>query len=338
MVVVANEDERTTEVKNLGVEYEKLDLSLKGLNPLTDFKTILLYVQLFQKYRPDHVYSFTIKPVIYSSLAARLLKIPATSTITGLGTAFLRKGLLQFIASCMYKISIRSNKKVIFQNKTDQKMFIDRGLAPKERTICVNGSGINLKYFNPRGNISEPGKISFLMIARPLYDKGIQEYVDAISLVRSKTNKLDIEFRFLGPIESENRSMVPSSIFQKWLQDGIFNYLGYHKDPRPFIATSDVVVLPSYREGLSRSLIEAAAMGKPIIATNVPGCMEVVDEPHNGFLCEPKNARDLAEKISKMVDIKASGKIDALGIYSRKKAEQDFSEHKILKEYISSLR
>lgn len=337
MIFVANHDERTVEIQNLGPDFEELHLSLKGLNPLKDLKTIFLYIKLFRKYRPDHVFSFTIKPVIYSSLAARLLNIPATSTITGLGTAFLKKGLLQFIASCLYKISIYNNKKIIFQNKTDQHLFIKLGLTQKNRTTCVNGSGINLKHFTPDMNSSEKDRISFLMVARPLYDKGIQEYVDAISLVRSKPLKLKVDFRFLGPTESENRSAVPLPVFKKWTTDGVFVYLGYHKDPRPFIATSDVIVLPSYREGLSRSLIEAAAMGKPIVTTNVPGCREVVEESRNGFLCKPKSAEDLAKQLLKMVEAKASGDLKTMSLYSREKAERDFSESKVIKEYLLSL-
>jgi glycosyltransferase involved in cell wall biosynthesis len=332
VILLAGKDDSSDSLAALpNVKFIGIPMDYKGINPLKDLKTLLKYFFVYRKERPDFVYNYTIKPVIYSGLVCRLLNIPTISTITGLGTAFLRGGLLARFVSLLYKAALKSNRAVFFQNVDDKNLFASLGLVPENKVELVSGSGINLEEFKPLYAERPPGPFKVLMVARIMYDKGILEYYEAAKLLKKKYP--DVLFQVLGPANVENRSAVPQAEFQEWQNSGAIIYLGQTPHPKPIIASADLIVLPSYREGLSRSLIEAAAMGKPIVTTNVPGCREVVDNGINGFLCKAQDSQDLADKIESIIGLFKKGGLESMSQASRKKAEQEFGELPILKRY-----
>jgi len=311
-----------------------LFVSRKGINPFVDFLTILDYVKHFFVLKPDILLLFTIKPVIYGSIAARIFRIPKIVMITGLGTAFLKDNWLKSLVQGLYRIALRKPCKVFFQNLDDKGLFISRKIVCDVSTELVPGSGIDLESFSeaPYPDNQEP---KFLLIARMLRDKGVGEYVEAARILKKKYPKM--RFQLLGPLGVENRSAILKNDMDNWVEEEVIEYLGETDNVRTFIEQSDCIVLPSYREGTSRVLLEAAAMARPIIASNVTGCREVVDDQQTGFLCEAKNSSDLAEKIELMSRLSKSARRQ-MGLRGRKKVAAEFDQKIVAGIYLEALR
>jgi glycosyltransferase involved in cell wall biosynthesis len=308
----------------------------KGSNPIKD---LLLLKNLYKAYRKlgvDVVLHFTIKPNIYGTIAATLAGIPCVSNITGLGTVFIRDNMTSKIAKLMYKVALRYPKVVFFQNPDDRQLFLDQKLVKKEITDILPGSGINLKRFvpKPKEAFTRNKPFKFLMIARLLYDKGIIEFIEAIQIV--KKTGLEVRFQLLGKIEDVASLGVSKAQVDGWQKQGIVDYLGTTTDVRPFIDNADCVVLPSYREGTPRTLLEAAALAKPLIATDVPGCREVVIDQYNGFTCKVKNAQDLAEKMIAMASASKEN-LAEMGENSRQLVEEKFDENIVIDKYFQAI-
>ncbi len=311
-----------------------LFVSRKGINPFVDFLTILDYVKHFFVLKPDILLLFTIKPVIYGSIAARIFRLPKIVMITGLGTAFLKDNWLKSLAQGLYRVALRKPCKVFFQNLDDKGLFISRKIVCDVSTELVPGSGIDLESFSeaPYPDNQEP---KFLLIARMLRDKGVGEYVEAARILKKKYPKM--RFQLLGPLGVENRSAILKNDMDNWVEEEVIEYLGETDNVRTFIEQSDCIVLPSYREGTSRVLLEAAAMARPIIASNVTGCREVVDDQQTGFLCEAKNSSDLAEKIELMSNLSKSERRQ-MGLRGRKKVAAEFDQKIVADIYLEALR
>ena len=232
----------------------------------------------------------------------------------------------------MYKYAFKYPKKVFFQNEDDKQLFVQHNLIKYNITEVLPGSGVDLKkfYFSPK---NRGKKFIFLMISRVLYDKGVKEYYEAAKLIKSKSS--NVEFQLLGT-HDVSKGSLPKNEFQKWIDESIINYLGTTDNVAEMIRNSDCVVLPSYREGTPKTLLEALATGRPIITTNVPGCKETVLINENGYLCEPKNSNDLANKMFQMLDLNDS-KLSKMAIISRELAEQKFDEQLVVKKYIDEV-
>lgn len=311
-----------------------LFISKKGINPIIDFITFLNILLIIFKSKPKAFILFTIKPVIYGSLASMIMKIPAIPTITGLGTAFMKSGFLSRIALNLYKISLLSVEKIFFQNVDDKNFFIKKKIVNTNVCNISPGSGIDLEKFK-FFDLPENNKITFLLVARMLWDKGIGEFIEAARVVKQKyPNTL---FQLLGPLGVENRSAISGKDIKKWEEDGIVNYLGETNDVIKYMRQACCVVLPSYREGTSRVLLEAASMGRPLIATNVPGCREVIDDGITGYLCESNNSRDLACKIEKMILTTFEVRCN-MGRKGRQKMEKEFNQEIVCKLYLEALQ
>ena len=265
-----------------------------------------------------------------------MLSIPVINNVSGLGTAFIRDTWVTQIARLLYRVALRSSRKVFFQNEDDRQLFLDLKLVEVEKTGLLPGSGINLARFRPVENRkAKEHPFRFLLAARLLYDKGVGEYVAAARIVRRQ--RPHVTFALLGFLDAENPTAIPRREISRWVQEGIVEYLGTADDVRPYFAEADCIVLPSYREGTPRTLLEAAAMAKPIIATDVPGCREVVDHGRNGLLCKPKDAEDLARCMIEMIDTPASRRL-AMGTAGRKKMENEFDENIVTAAYLDTLR
>jgi glycosyltransferase involved in cell wall biosynthesis len=330
VVAIAPNDGFVEELKAKGCEFYEVNIERKGANPLKDLGLVAELYHIYKKANIQIALHFTIKPNIYGTLAARLLNIPAISNVTGLGTTFIRNNLTSKIAQSLYRFAFRFPKKVFFQNQDDLALFLQKKLISKKITDLLPGSGIDIEKFKPVFPHHRHTPFTFLLIARLLYDKGIIEYIEAIKIL--KKQNLPLHFQLLGKIETDRGLGITQEQLSHWTAEGIVTYLGTTNDVRPFIQKADCVVLPSYREGTPRTLLEAASMGKPLIATDVAGCRETIVEGINGFLCKVKNAQDLAEKMAKMSRISET-EWQEMGKQSRRLATEKFDQNIVIQKY-----
>lgn len=318
-------------LKELGCCCITLDISSKGVNPVTDIKLFFDIRKVLKQTKPDFCFFYTIKPNIYGCLAAKSLNIKHIAIITGLGYTFINHNIISLIAMKLYKYSLKSAYKVWFLNSEDKDIFTQNKLVKESNTSILKGEGIDLSHFT----LSDlPLKTSFLLIARMLWDKGIGEFVEAAKKLKNKYP--EIEFNLLGFIGVDNPSAIPQKQVDEWSSNNIINYLGSTTDVRPFIKNCSCLVLPSYREGIPISLLEGAAMGRPIITTNAVGCKEAVDHNINGFLCKVKDADDLANSMEKIIKMSIEEKTQ-MGIAGRKKMENEYDVRLIIKQYLDTL-
>ena len=340
VVAVAPVDEYCSGVLALGCRYLPLEMDNQGTQPLRDLVLLLRYLKMLFDERPDVLLTYTVKPNIYASLAARLAGVPVINNVSGLGTAFIRGGWLGTMVSVLYRVALQKSRCVFFQNEDDQQVFIGKGLVSSGKTELLPGSGIDLVHFSPDAvSVTSPlqreGQLLFLMVARLLWDKGVSEFVEAARLVKEVYP--GVRFQLLGFLDVKNQTAVPRADVDAWVEEGTVEYLGTSDDVRPFIAAVDCVVLPSYREGTPRSLLEAAAMAKPLIATDVPGCREVVTEGDNGLLCQVRNSQDLADKMLSFIAMPASSRL-RMGSQSRLLAETRFDQVIVIKKYLQVIQ
>lgn len=329
VTILAPIDDAVPALEQLGCRVVPLTMNVKGLNPVEDLKLVRRFRRIFRAEKPDVVLSYTIKNNIFGALAARSLSVPFLPNVTGLGTAFLSGGLLLIMAELLYRKAFRGLPAVFFQNEDDRELFVARGLVQPAQTILLPGSGIDLEHFPAAAYPSAEEAPVFLMIARLLRDKGVVEFVNAARLV--KAQRPDVRFQLLGAIAAENRSAIDAVTLQGWVDEGVVEYLGTTSDVRPAIAGSSCVVLPSYREGAPRTLIEASAMARPLVSTDVPGCRAVVQDGVTGLLCAPKDARSLAGRFHQILDLSIPER-EAMGLAGRSRMERLYDQNIIISE------
>jgi len=337
VILIAPYDEYSEKLKKEGFIYHHININNKGINPLDDMRLIYDFYKLYQKIKPDILLSYTIKPNIYSSLAAKKLNIPVVNNITGLGTVFLNNNVSSHIARWLYKLSINKNS-VVFQNRDDMKLFVEEKIVNQDSVTLIPGSGINIERF--KANENRPynnKKMVFLFIARLIKDKGIEEYIEAIREIRESKYAEQCSFKILGSLYLSNPTAISEKTLNSWIDEELIEYLGHSDNVQDEIDKVDCVVLPSYREGLSRVLLEAASMEKPIITTNVPGCRDVVDDNINGYLVEKQNSKELVIAMKKMMDLSLP-ELKEMGKKGRVKVVNNFSEKKIIDKYLSLLK
>ncbi len=321
---------------DLGIDFIPISLDRTGMNPLMDVKSFINIFLLIRKIRPQLVFTTAIKPNIYGCLAAQLNGIPQIySMLQGLGYAFERTGakgrVANWIARTLYKIAFRKNQSVFFLNPDNCATFLKLGLVKENQAVLSNGVGVDTEIYSEAP--LDTSKVTFLVIARLIKDKGIIEYAQAAETLKKKYP--DVEFKILGPMDS-NPSAISSNQVKKWEEEGILEYCGVTDDVRPYIASCNVFVLPSYHEGMPRSVLEGMAMGRPIITTFASGCKETVNEGVNGYLVPIKNAEALAESMEKY--IKEPDLIEAMGKASRQMAVEKFDVHKVNDKILRTMR
>lgn len=337
VVAVAPDDKYAARLDALGCRFVPLQMQTSGTNPVRDLALLVRFVLLFLRERPDVYLGYTIKPNVYGSIAAAVCGIPVINNIAGLGAVFIKDGWLVGMVRQMYRLALRRSSTVFFQNPDDRRLFVEGGLVASARTSLLPGSGIDLGKFSVPPPLASPGpqrKFRFLLIARMLRDKGVGEFVDAARQLRARWP--DCDFCLLGFLDVDNPAAISSAQMSEWVAEGCIQYLGVSDDVRIQIATADCVVLPSYREGTPRTLLEAGAMGRPLITTDAVGCREVVDDGQNGFLCEVRNADDLAAKMECMLRLPAA-EIDAMGARSRSKVTSEFDEKIVIRKYLAAI-
>lgn len=331
VTVLAPPDETVAELERAGCRVLPLTMDVRGLNPLADLGLLRRFRKIFGQERPDIVLGFTIKNNVFGALAAKSLSVPFVPNVTGLGTAFLSGGPLQRVAEGLYKLAFRSLPVVFFQNDEDQALFLRRGLVRASQARVLPGSGIDLDRFAP-SPVAEVGgeQPVFLMVSRLLRDKGVVEFVEAARRIKAELPA--VQFQLLGPAGAENRTAIHPDDVQEWVSEGVVDYLGAQKDVRPFLRAASAVVLPSYREGAPRTLIEASAMARPVIATDVPGCRAVVEPDVTGFLCKVRDADSLACAMRRFLRLSDAERA-AMGAAARGKMEREFDERIVLAAY-----
>ncbi len=331
VIAVAPQDNYSSRFASYNIYFKALPMDNQGTNPIKDSTLIVRFINLFLKQQPAIILSYTPKCNIYAGLAARLLNLPIINNVSGLGTAFIRENFITHIVKSLYIIALKKSTKVFFQNQDDLKLFIDKGLVKKELTGLLPGSGVDIQRFSPTKEKIIKNKFVFLLVARMLKDKGIIEFVEAARLLKKQYPT--IECQLLGFLDVKNPSAITATEMQMWVDEGVINYLGVSDQVIDHLHAADCVVLPSYREGTPRSLLEAASVGKPIITTDTVGCREVVDEDFNGFLCQLKNSRDLKLKMEKMFLLSKQERLQ-MGKNSRHKMITEFDEALVINQYL----
>ncbi|HDU8586248.1 TPA: glycosyltransferase family 4 protein [Vibrio alginolyticus] len=313
-------------IESLYTTYYDYPVSRNGLNPVLDVITLFSLCRFNLKKKPNVVLSYTIKPIIWGGLAARFTNVKSFyAMVTGLGYAFQKggvaKNLLNVLVKFLYRSALKKSKGVIFQNRDNMQVFIDEGIVPKEKCFLVNGSGVDLSHYSLSPLPSNP---HFLLIARLLGDKGIREYVQAAKLIKQKYP--EAVFELVGPEDPSPDGIKLDEVHQ-WTESGAIKYSGATTDVRPFIEKCAIYVLPSYHEGMPRTVLEAMAMGRPILTTDVPGCRETVIDGENGWLVEKANAEQLAERMIWFIE--NQDKWQEMGKSSHDMAYEKFDVHKV---------
>lgn len=315
-------------LKEMGCKFIDTPVDRRGINPVTDLKLFNEYRRLLKQEKPDLVITYTIKPNIYGGLACRLAHIPYAVNITGLGTAFENGGLLKKIVTCMYKVACKKAKVVFFENEENRQIFIREKIVKEAQTHRLNGAGVNLEKYQV-SEYPEGEKIKFLFMGRVMAEKGINELFDAMKKLIA--DGVNCELDILGGYEEDYKEKIDQYESEGWL-----HYHGYQKDVRPFINKCHCFVLPSWHEGMANTNLESATSGKPVITSNIPGCMEAVVEGVSGFLAERKNADDLYRVMKKFAELPYEER-KAMGLAGRKHMEEVFDKKKVVEETIRYL-
>lgn len=336
VICVAPDNIAEPEIRKIGGDFFCLPLSRSGLNPISDLLYLKKLISLFNSIKPDALLSYTIKPVIYGSVAARIAGIKNIfSIITGLGFSFMGETNTQkfvgLVAKMLYRCFLHYNNRVFFQNPDDLNEFIQRNLIISDKAVLINGSGVDLNYFSRQP--TKNNQPVFLLISRLLREKGIFEYITAAEIV--KKSHSDAKFILIGPTDP-----CPSSISLNEISDfvskGVIEYEGWVKDVRPYIEKANIFVLPSYREGTPRTVLEAMAIGRPIITTDAPGCRETVINGYNGFLVKPRDNSSLVEAMVQFIN--NPDLIIKMGLAGRKLAEEKYDVNQVNEVILKNMK
>ena len=334
IVVLASVDNYTEKLKEIVDEFHEILLDSSGVNPIKDTYLIFQIYSICKSIKPIVILNFTIKPVIYGTLASRVLGgVPVINTITGLGTAFISSGFANKVAKFLYKFTFKYSHLVFFQNPDDQQFFRQLKIITKNNTKLISGSGVDLVKFSPVEN-KKRDDIKILFIGRIIADKGIYELIESARIIKKEYS--NVTFILMGMLGVKNKTSIKENEVDNWINEGLIEFIPFQDDIRSVLSDSNLVVLPSYREGTPKTLIEAASMAKPLIATDVPGCREVVNHEVNGFLCEVKNPVSLAVAIKRYIELDDSSKIE-MGKKSRELAEEKFDIIKVNNCYINEI-
>jgi glycosyltransferase involved in cell wall biosynthesis len=319
-----------------GFTHVPLHFSAVGTRPWQELRTVLSLRRALKAGRYDLALSYTPKANIYTAMARTGLGMLQVMNVSGLGRAFTSPGLVTPVVIALYRWTTLRADWVFFQNDDDRQLFLQRGLVPEQRQSLVPGSGVDLNRFAAQplpceGATSEG--VTFLMIARLIKDKGVLEFIQAARAVRK--DMPEARFLLLGPVDGSPAAQVDGAMVQSWREEGVVQIHGPVDDVRPFIRRADAVVLPSYREGVPRSLLEAAAMGRPVIATDVPGCRDVVDDGRTGLLCRVADAESLAEAMKTLARMSVAQRV-AMGGAGREKVVGSFDERTVIAQYLAT--
>lgn len=314
-------------------KHDNVKIDRRGINPINDFKLLIHYIKFLREYKPDIVLNYTIKPNVYASIACRFKHVDYINNITGLGSVLNKGKVLQIFIYKLLKFSLKKSKCVFFQNETNMKLVLDKGIVSTKYQL-IPGSGVNVERYEIQPYPKDDKKVVFNYIGRILSEKGVDDYIEAAKRIKEKGYKT--EFNIIGFIEPTEGHYKDD--FKKLEEKGIIKYRGQQKDVRPYIRKSHAIIHPSkYGEGMSNVLLENASSGRPIITTNNPGCFETVDDGKTGYIFEKGNIDDLVSKIEKFIRLPHNEKV-GMGLLGRIKMERDFDRKIVIKKYIKEIK
>ncbi|MBS8265632.1 glycosyltransferase family 1 protein [Mesobacillus boroniphilus] len=322
-------DEYIPKLKKLGCKFIDTNLDRRGKNPLADFKLLLSYLKILKDTKPDIVLTYTIKPNVYGGIACSITKTPYITNITGLGTSIENKGLIQKITLMLYRLGLKKASCVFFQNKTNRMFFKDNRIV-ESKTRLIPGSGVNLQQHRFEEYPPSDGKIRFLFIGRIMKAKGIEELLEAAKLVKESYS--NVQFDLIGGTEEENYQEK----IDKLERLDIIKYHGQQDEAHSFISSSHAIILPSYHEGLANVLLESSSSGRPVLASEVPGCVETFDDGLTGFGFQAKSVEGLVEAIIKFINLPYDQKRE-MGIAGRIKMKNEFDRNIVINAYLEEI-
>ncbi|MCE9664050.1 glycosyltransferase family 4 protein [Halomonas sp. M5N1S17] len=327
-------DNRTPELTALGVRVINMPMHATGTSPFRELKLLLRIFLSIRRIRPDAILGYTIKPNIYGALSARALGIPFIPNVTGLGSVFDRPGLLKKMVKPLYRTAFRHCPKVYLQNPDDLELFLQAGLIDKRQARLLPGSGVDLAHF-AAAPLPNQDQVTFLLVARMLGDKGVEVFAEAAESLHATYPQA--RFQLLGPYGTGKAGGLTQRDIARLTHSGVVSYLGETTDVRPYISAADCVVLPTfYREGTPRSLLEAAAVGRPVITTNMPGCRDVVEPGVTGYLCPPRDSAGLAAAMGQFLKL-SDAERTAMGNAARIRMATHFDEETVINAYLETL-
>lgn len=321
-------DECQDELQGFSNQIIEVDMERRGTNLIQEFKLVLQYWRIIRGIKPELVITYTIKPNIYGGIIARINHIPYVANITGLGTAFQKEGFFKEVVILLYKIALKKSKVVFFENRENQRLFLDSNIVKEEKTWVLNGAGVNLSDFSVE-DYPKSDKINFLFLGRVMKEKGVDELFEAMQLLRR--DNLNVFLTVVGGCE-ENYSDKITELVDK----GIINYVGWVADVHPYIRDCMCSVLPSYHEGMSNTLLESAAMGRPLIASNIHGCKEAIIDGKSGYCVKKMDSHDLYCKMKQFVELSWAEK-EMMGKASREHVEKVFDKRVVVETTVERM-
>jgi glycosyltransferase involved in cell wall biosynthesis len=322
-------------LQTAGFVHHDWQLQADGTQPLKELLAVRRLRRLLAELEPAVAYSYTPKGNIYTGLALRGLQARFFPTVSGLGRTFIQPSLLTPLVARLTRLALTRAERVVFENEVDRSIFHERGIAAPVKTLRVHGTGVDLRRFAPAITTQRPAEqVEFLLVARLLWDKGVGEYVEAARRIRR--DHPQVRFKLLGAAGVANPSAVPAEQLAAWLAEGAVEHLGQVDDVRPLLHAADCIVLPSYREGVPRSLMEGAAVGKPLIASDAPGCRDPVQDGHNGLLCQPRSADSLEQALRRFLALDIATR-ERMGRASRVYMAEQFDETAVVRRYTELL-
>lgn len=301
----------------------------RGLNPIKDLTLFRQYRKILKKNKPDMVVTYTIKPNVYGGMACRMKKIPYAANITGLGTAFQNSGLLRKFVTRLYRSALKKAQVVFFENAANRQLFIDLKIVTEDKAVLLNGAGVNLEHYSLK-SYPVDGPVRFLFVGRVMQEKGIDELFSAMERLHAEGAQCTLEV--LGGYEEDYADTI-----RRYEEKGWLRYHGYQLDVRPFIENAHCFVLPSYHEGMANTNLECAAMGRPVITSQIPGCQEAVLDGQSGLLCRPKDAGSLYEVMRRFLDMTPEQR-EAMGLAGRRHMETVFDKRLVVAETVRNLK
>lgn len=329
VIVSIPDGEFIEDIEALGCRVVKTPVDRRGINPLKDLRLLFNYVHLFREIKPEMVITYTIKPNLYGGIVARIMGIPYACNITGLGTAFQKEGILKKVIVTLYRFALKKVKVSFFENIGNLNTFLDYNILSIEQTKLLNGAGVDLNEFEHETYPLKNEQLKLLFIGRVMHEKGFDELIHAARRIKKEFPKT--VFDVVGPFEDDYKSTV-----DKLHEEKVIRYHGFQSDVKSFIKDSHCFILPSHHEGMANTLLESAAMGRPLITSNIHGCKEAVDEGENGYLVEVKNENELYTAIKDFIDLKYEDK-KSMGQHSRVKMEKLFDKQLVVQETLGAL-
>jgi glycosyltransferase involved in cell wall biosynthesis len=334
IVIIAPSGPYLVKLNKLGYKTIRINIDNSSRSVFSNLRLLWDYFILYQREKPDLILHNAIKPNIYGALVCRILKIPVINNISGIGAIFMSGGLSTALGKVLYQVSQKKVHTVFLQNPTDYKLFVDNKLISARQGKIIPGSGVDLARFVPAKTYIDATITKFCFVGRLIGDKGIYEYIDAAKKI--KQEQLNAIFYILGELYLQHPTAVQQATLDQWVNERTVEFLGKTDEVEKALSQFDCIVLPSYREGLSRVLLESCSMAIPAITSDVPGCIDVIEHGKNGFICKAKDSEDLYIQMKKFIALSKEER-NKMGAYGRLKIEKEFDEKIVIEHYLKAI-